>query len=139
MNQRQLPAKRARRGFTLIELLVVIAIIAILAAILFPVFNMVRESARQATCQQNMQDIVRAMKMYKDDWGKYPDVLYGASYAGGPLETRLGIAKYMDNLEHFTCPNHPPQLKKSQALSPCVDPRTNAPAVDAYNRPYTVP
>jgi len=36
-----------RRGFTLIELLVVIAIIAILAAILFPVFALAREKARQ--------------------------------------------------------------------------------------------
>ena len=35
------------RGFTLIELLVVIAIIAILAAILFPVFAVAREKARQ--------------------------------------------------------------------------------------------
>ena len=139
MNQRLLPAKRARRGFTLIELLVVIAIIAILAAILFPVFNTIRENARQATCTQNLQDIVRAMKMYHDDWGKYPDVLYGASYAGGPLDLRLGVTKYIDNPEHFTCPNHPPQLKKSQVLSPCIDPRTNAPSVDLLGRPVTVP
>jgi len=36
-----------RKGFTLIELLVVITIIAILAAILFPVFSLVRGRQRE--------------------------------------------------------------------------------------------
>lgn len=40
-----------KRGFTLIELLVVIAIISILAAILFPVFQSVRETpAERLAC-----------------------------------------------------------------------------------------
>ncbi len=44
-----------RTGFTLIEMLVVIAIIAILAAILFPVFQKVRENARRTTCASNIK------------------------------------------------------------------------------------
>lgn len=123
---------RARRGFSLIELLVVIAIIAILAAILFPVFSTVRENARQGTCKTNMADIVRAMKLYKDDWGVFPEALYGISY-GGPAETRLFVKKYVDNPDHFTCPNVLPSYRRSLTLSPCFDPRTGAPT------PWQVP
>lgn len=56
-----------RKGFTLIELLVVIAIIAILAAILFPVFNRAKESAKRAGCLSNLRQIGLAMTMYMTD------------------------------------------------------------------------
>ncbi len=56
-----------KRGFTLIELLVVIAIIAILAAILFPVFQKVRENARRTQGLSNAKQLGLAIIQYTQD------------------------------------------------------------------------
>ena len=58
---------RKSRAFTLIELLVAIGIIAILAAILFPVFQSVREKARATACLSNQKQIGLASMMYSED------------------------------------------------------------------------
>jgi len=73
---------RRAPAFTLIELLVVIAIIAILAAILLPVFALVRENGRQTSTFTNMHNIYVNAKTFYEDEGHFPASLFG--YATSP-------------------------------------------------------
>ena len=94
--------KRSRQGFTLIELLVVIAIIAILAAILFPVFQKVRENARKTACLSNLKQIGLAVTQYTQDY----DENYPTGEAGPLGQGWAGtIYSYVKSTAVFLCPD----------------------------------
>src|SRR5687768_8698250 len=60
---------RRQRGFTLVELLVVIAIIGTLVALLLPAIQAARETARKASCRNNLRQIGVAMHNYESARG----------------------------------------------------------------------
>jgi prepilin-type processing-associated H-X9-DG protein/prepilin-type N-terminal cleavage/methylation domain-containing protein len=59
-------------GFTLIELLAVIAIIAILASLLLPALSRAKAAARTTECRNNLHTLGLAMRMYVDEFSRYP-------------------------------------------------------------------
>lgn len=95
------------RGFTLIELLVVIAIIAILAAILFPVFAQVRDTARMAGCGSNARQLALAVMMYARDFDELlPMACNYDAPTDAPNRMYMGqIKPYVKNEAIYLCPN----------------------------------
>ena len=124
------PAKRRRSAFTLIELLVVIAIIAILAAILFPVFQKVRENARRTSCTSNEKQIGLAFTQYTQDADeKFPLMTNDKqdtnwAQALYPFVKATGVYKCPDSIDKGTLgrggnpsPNGAPQIPVSYAYN----------------------
>ncbi len=103
-------SKVGRAGFSIIELLTVIAIIGILAALIFPVMGTARRKARETQCITNMQEIHRALKLFKNDNGRYPAVLLGFAESGVTVDSikngTLFSREYVSTAKVFSCPDN---------------------------------
>src|SRR5215470_3118881 len=100
---------KAKRAFTLIELLVVIFIIAVLAALLLPALGRGKAAAKRVSCACNLHQLGVALKLYVDDFRKYPS-FYGRTALTSPPNYRstywdsMLLSYVRDNLATFLCP-----------------------------------
>lgn len=97
-------SSRSRNGFTLTEILVVLVVLGALVALLVPMFNNARETARAATCAGKLTQVGLAMRLYNEDYGGlYPSV----SAIRGNCTWVDRMQPYVQRMDIFECPAAP--------------------------------
>ena len=98
---------RSHIGVTFLQVVVVLAIIAFVAAVLFPVFQKVRENPHHGSCASNMKQLGLAMTQYEQDAdGTFPA---GINSAGNGWAGE--IYPFVKSLEVYHCPDDPEEGK----------------------------
>ena len=109
------PKQRFHKAFSLVEILVVLAIVGLIAALLLPVFNGVRTTARITTCQSNLRQIGVGLQLYLNDHrGLYPSLLASPTNC----TWSHNVAPYLKSEKIFTCPENPDLFFKSGCPAP---------------------
>ena len=102
-----------RRAFTLVEILIVLVVIGLLAALLLPVFNNARNSARSTACQSNLKQIGLALQLYLNDSSNiYPEpfaIPQNCTFSNS-------LVNYTRSTEVFTCPSAPNEFYQPGCL-----------------------
>ncbi len=116
-------------GFTLIELLVVIAVIALLAALLFPVFQHVRENARRTACLSNEKQLALGVLLYAQDSDERLPPTASLDGGGSVVLWPDKIEAYVPSPRVRVCPSDSAGAENSYGLNELVfADQTDAPA-----------
>ncbi|MCS7263299.1 MAG: prepilin-type N-terminal cleavage/methylation domain-containing protein [Armatimonadetes bacterium] len=115
-----------RRGFTLTEMLTVIAIMAILMALLFPVFSVAREKARQNSCLTNLKQIGTALTEYAQDYDDVNVLSHDCGLSvniGAPVTYAHLLLPYTRSSIVYACGSHPrvPRIPPNFVNVPALD------------------
>lgn len=127
-----------KRGFTLVEMLTVIAIMAMLMALLFPVFSIAREKARQNSCLTNLKQIGTALTAYAQDYDDVNVISVDCTlsgYFGSPVIYAHLLLPYTRSSIVYACGSHPLIPTFPQPISLQVSYAINANNDDALGCP----
>ena len=81
-------------GFTIVELLIVIVVIGVLSSVTAVAYNGVSQRANYSVAKQNFSAALKAIELYKQDKGYYPD---SENCASGFYHVWCGFNQGTDN------------------------------------------